>query len=502
MAGTDAPALAAVPGARPRPRLLRRRARPPGLGEHQPQERGNGAPGLARRNCGHDGGLVRRLVRRGVPLQPGRDPRHPRAAQGRAGRCSRRPAARRIRRAPTGNKWRLVLDDLLALLDHRGHLEVGKRMRWAVVAATAISQLEGGDAEMWAECLAPLCGLPERELAGALSGVEAGMHANAAGERREHEGKDRPAFYNWSYQRIVSDLGITQDDADAAALLVLRPDGSRAGRSAAERQRDSRDARTPDRETRQGPVEERLAIGLFAWSMRQQDLTVAQCASTLRRSRASVYEALRDAEADVAVNGEPMLATMWGSGPMVAGSEEHRRVQRAEAEAASASALPADSAEALVTVDPSSVPVHDLSQPIVAPGPIEAPASPARPRQPDPIPDGEVRETRFTPFYAVYRTSTARWSITRIVERGGFAYEVCEELPLEDAPVPVAAPARRRSAADDARATAILVAVRRETASARRALRRASSRVPARPGRLLPLDVALEARLYREASGH
>lgn len=411
------------------------------------------------------------------------------------------PAARRTRRPPTGSKWKLVLDDLHALLDHRGRLDVGVRMRWAVVAATALSQLEGGDAEMWSERLAPLCGLRERELAGAFSGVEAGMHAAAAGERREYEGKDRPAFYDWSYLRIVTDLGITQAEADAAALLVLRPDGSRAGRSAAERQRDCRDARNPDRETRQGQAEERLALGRFAWSLRQQGLTVADCASTLRRSRASIYEALREAEADVAENGVPMLALMWASGPMVAGSEEHRRAQLAEAEAAAvASATTADSAEAGVTADPSTDPVHDVSQRIVAPGPMGATRSPAAPRRPDPIPDGEVRETRFTPFYAEYRTSTARWSILRIVERGGIEFEIREDLPL-DAPAPVAAPVRPRTAADDARATAILVAAGRETTSARRALRRASSRPSSRPGPLLPLDVAHEACLYREASG-
>ncbi|UMY18812.1 hypothetical protein MMB17_05705 [Methylobacterium organophilum] len=411
------------------------------------------------------------------------------------------PAARRTKRPPTGNKWRLILDDLLALLDHRSRLDVGVRMRWAVVAATAISQIEGGDAEMWAERLAPLCGLPERELASAFSGVEAGMHAAAAGERREYEGKDRPAFYDWSYARIVSDLGISQDEADAAALLVLRPDGSRAGRSAAERQRDSRDARAPDRATRARQAEERLALGRFAWSLRQQGLTAAECASTLRRSRASIYEALREAEADIAENGVPMLALMWASGPMVAGSEEHRRAQLAEAEpAVAASATPADSAEAVVTADASAVPVHDESQRIVAPGPIEDPASPAAPRRPNPIPAGEVVETRYTPFYSEYRTATARWSILRVVERGGVEYEIREDLPLDDL-APVTAPVRRRTAADDARATAILGHVASETASARRASRRASSRIAARPGRLAPLDLATEARLYREASG-
>ncbi|MRI56554.1 hypothetical protein D8770_21710 [Methylobacterium sp. DB1607] len=412
------------------------------------------------------------------------------------------PAARRPQRAPTGNKWRLILDDLLALLDHRGRLEVGVRMRWAVVAATALSQLEGGDAESWAERLAPLSGLPERELASAFSGVEAGMHAAAAGERREYAGKDRPAFYDWSYLRIVTDLGITQAEADAAGLLVLRPDGSKAGRSAAERQRDSRDARAPDRATRAGQAEERLVLGLYAYSLRQAGLTVTQCASTLRRSRASLYEALREAEADVAANGEPMLALMFGSGPMVRGSEEHRRAQLAEAEAAAAaSATLADSAEEVVTADPSAVAVYDVSQSIVAPGPRGATRTPVPPWRPDPIADGEVVETRFTPFYAVYRTSTARWAITRVVERGGFEYEIREELSLDETPSPVALPVRRRSAADDARATAILGAAARETAAARRASRRASSLLAARPGRLAPLDPATEARLYREASG-
>jgi hypothetical protein len=376
------------------------------------------------------------------------------------------PTARRAQRAPTGSKWKLVIDDLMALLDHRGRLDVGVRMRWAVVAATALSQLEGGDAEMWAERLAPLCGLPERELASAFLGVEAGMHAHAAGERREHEGKERPAFYDWSYARIVDLLGISQDEADAAALIALRPDGSRAGRSAAERQRDSRDARNPDRSTRAKQAEARLSLGRRAWWMRVGGLTVAECASELGCCVATVERAL--AEADAHPDGIVALETVD-----------------------------------VPTVEAGAEPVEtpcDESQPIVAPGPMGAARSPAPPRRPDPIPAGEVVETRYTPFYAEFRSSTARWSILRVVERGGIEYEIREDLPL-DAPAPVAAPVRRRSAAEDARVTAVLGHVARETASARRASRRASSRLAARPVRLAPLDLATEARLYREASG-
>ena len=385
------------------------------------------------------------------------------------------PTARRAQRAPTGSKWKLVIDDLMALLDHRGRLDVGMRMRWAVVASTALSQLEGGDAEMWAERLAPLCGLPERELASAFSGVEAGMHAHAAGERREHEGKERPAFYDWSYARIVDLLGITQDEADAAALLVLRPDGSRAGRSAAERQRDSRDARDPNRMTRDLAGQMRASDGVTALAARAAGFTMQEISAGLRdagrpHSVNYVKQAIAHAEADLSALGYASLD------------------------------------EVTVTVEPStprsSRPDRQrVSQRIVAPGPIEGPASPAGPRRPDPIPDGEVVETRYTPFYSEYRTVTARWSIHRVVERGNFEYDVRTDLPLDEATPPVAAPVRPRTAADDARATAILGHVAREAASARRALRRASSRVAARPGRLLPLDVAHEARLYREASG-
>jgi hypothetical protein len=369
------------------------------------------------------------------------------------------------------NKWKLVLDDLMALLDQRKNLRVGMRMLWAVFAATAMSQTDGGDAEIWAERLAPLCGLPERELTIAFSGVEAGMYAHAAGEKREYEGKERPAFYDWSYARMTHELDISQDEADAAALLVLRPDGSKAGRSAADRQRDSRDARNPARMTRDLAIQEKAQDGVSAIEALAAGLTLTQiCAGFRAAGRPGSVNWLKQA------------------------------IGLAESELARIAALEAATVPtpAAIEVEDPSRARHDVSQRIVAPGP-KAPATPSA--TPAPVPEGEVRVRRYSPFFAEYRSSTAHWTILLIVE-GRWSQEIREELPL-DAPdlVPEDGPRALLTASQDALCGTVQAALRREATRSRRRDRRASTARSVARVALAPLDPAREIELYAEASG-
>lgn len=369
------------------------------------------------------------------------------------------------------NKWRLVLDDLLALLDHRKGLRVGTRMLWAVFAATAMSQTDGGDAEIWAERLAPLCGLPERELAIAFTGVEAGMHAHAAGEKREYEGVERPAFYDWSYARMTHELGISQDEADAAALLVLRPDGSKAGRSAADRQRDSRDARYPDRMTRDLALQEKAQDGVNAIEALGVGLTLTQICAGFRAA------------------GRP-ASLNWVKQAIALAQSELARI--AASEAASVSTAAADE------IEDARSDRHGKSRRIVAPGP-KAPATPSA--IPAPVPEGEVRVRRYSAFFAEYRSSTAHWTILRIVE-GRWSQEIREDLPL-DAPDLVLkfAPRFLPDPSQDALCGTVQAALRREATRGRRRDRRASTARSVARVALAPLDPAREIELYAEASG-
>lgn len=368
------------------------------------------------------------------------------------------------------NKWRLVLDDLLSLIDHRKSLRVGTRMLWSVFAATAMSQTDGGNAEIWAERLAPLCGLPERELTIAFSGVEAGMHAHATGEKREYEGKERPAFYDWSYARMVHELGISQAEADAAGLLVLRPDGSKAGRSDAERQRDSRDARNPSRMTRDLATQEKAQDGFSAIEALAAGLTLTQICAGFRAA------------------GRPGSVN-WVKQAIGLAESELARIAALEA-----ATVPTPAAIEVQDAHPAR---HGKSRRIVAPGP-KAPATPSE--TPAPVPEGEVRVRRYTPFFAEYRSATAHWTILRIVE-GRWSHEVREDLPL-DAPDLVPGGHRARpDAPRDALCGTVQAALRREATRDRRRDRRASTARSVARVVLAPLDPAREIELYAEASG-
>lgn len=377
-------------------------------------------------------------------------------------------AVPRMPRPFAANKWRLVLDDLMALLDHRKALRVGTRMLWAVFAATALSQTDGGDAETWAERLAPLCGLPERELVMAFSGVEAGMIAHAAGEKREYEGKERPSFYDWSYERMVHELGISQEEADAAALLVLRPDGSKAGRSDAERQRDSRDARNPDRMTRDLALQQKAQDGITAIEALGAGLTLTQiCAGFRAAGRPSSVNWLKSA------------------------------IVLAEAELVRIAAIEAISVPAAASIEAEAGDRHEESRRIVAPGPRGAAAtSPASIT----VQPGEVRVTRHSRFCSVVSTATGEWEwlgIEGVWGRGWNHDQMILLTPAEDLNPEDAA------LAESVRLGLVAEATRRPSRSPR-PIRRISGRTPV-AARLTPplppLDPALEAQCYWDASG-
>lgn len=401
------------------------------------------------------------------------------------------PAVRNAPRRRQGGKWTMILADLERLLDHRGAAEFERlklRDLWTLFAATAISVTEGGSAEAWAERLAPMIRLPVKEVEVSLSGVERGMIAHQAGETVDYKGAVRAAFYDYSYARIVDELDIGIEEACEAGLRVLVPGGA-IPMSDAERQRASRDARNPERNKRADQAEERLARGLWAYAMRQAGGTDAQSAEDFGLSKGSMSKALTEAEAYVEAHGVPLLAQMFAMKPMMAGSEEHLRAIANEDE----------SREETADV------VHDVSRSIVVSDPIAAPAAFPAPVTASPIPAGDVRETRFTPFYAEYRTATEAWSITRVKEFGGWI-EYRDALPLAEAASTIQ-PLRPASASDDGLLAVVMGMASAEAARDRRQARKAAQRRPvaraaaaSRTIALAPLDVAHEARLYRQAT--
>jgi hypothetical protein len=389
------------------------------------------------------------------------------------------PPVRKPRRARMGSKWVLIGEDLDRLLDHRGQTWFAKNRKrdwWILFRAISIAMTEGGTAQAWAERLAPRIGLPVSEVASSLKGVASGMHAADAGERRDWKGNDRPAFYDYSYTTIADRLLVDSGLATELGLLVLRPDGAPA-RTPAERQRVSRAASNPLRNTWRAQSDNRIGWGSYARLMRLDGATYAELVEAFGKSEDTIRRAIREADEAFAE-----------AGAMVS-------------EAAS---VPPATDEAEVQTFPEH---DDVSQPIVVVDPIEAPAIPAQPPQPAATPSvsaGTVRVTRITRVYATVETATGTWDWLRVEDfwaRGPM--EVNVSLLTDPAAVSHADAALAERAFEDlARASA-----RPVRTSTRNDRHRVSRRRPmaAQAVPLAPIDLAAdrirEVELYREASG-
>ncbi|KQO58065.1 hypothetical protein ASF24_15605 [Methylobacterium sp. Leaf86] len=369
------------------------------------------------------------------------------------------------RKRPPGGKWALILSDLMRLLEHRGaqwFADNRRRDLWAYYAATAISVTQGGNAEAWAERLAPLIGLPIHELTVALSGVERGMLAHQAGDTVPWNDGTRPAFYDTSIARVVDEMDVGIEEAGDLGLRILVPGGA-IPLTAAERQRLSRDARNPNRATRDRQATARLQDGYVALGAREEGYTVAEVAYVTGRSEESVRRAMKEAEAAIA-SGE--------------------------------------------VVESPSVEVStpdDLSRSIVAESSIEAPAALPAPSAGVQIPEGEVMVRRFTPFLSEYRTATERWTITRaqIFGRHGGWTEIRDDLSLDGPELAPAYVSRWTQASLDARTVPSTGAIGQKARRVHGALRGAPRRRSAISGAtapMAPLDVAHEAALYLAAT--
>lgn len=364
------------------------------------------------------------------------------------------PAVRQPRRPRNGSKWAMIGQDLDRLLEHHGqawfaHHHV--RDFWVLFRAISIAMTEGGDARAWAERLAPRIGLPVREVASSLKGVETGMHAADAGERRSWKGTDRPAFYDYSYATIAERMLVDVTVAADASLLVLFPEGAPA-RTPAERQRTCRAAKNPNRATRDSQSEDRLGWGSYARLMRLDGATYADLCVAFGRSEDTIRKAIREVE--VALS-EPAPA-------------DEQTIQTPE----------------------------EVSHSIV----VEDPAASASPQAPaSDVPPGSIRVTRHTRTFATVETATARWEWLLVEwERSHGRHEEWRLMT----PAGMVSP-DDAALADRARQELVSGSARPSRRTTR-PMRRLSSRTPVatlQTAPLPPLDPAREAELYREASG-
>lgn len=387
-----------------------------------------------------------------------------------AANSDRVPAPRGPRRPRKGSKWVLIGEDLDRLLDHRGAAWFRihkKRDWWVFLRAIAIAMTEGGCAQEWAERLAPRIGLPVAEAAASLSGVERGMRAAGAGERREWKGADRPAFYDYAYSTIADRLLVDEDVAREAGLRVLVMGGA-APLSPAERQRASRTVRNPLRATRDAQVEDRIGWGVYARLMRLDGATYPELVEAFGRSEDTIRKAIRAADAEW-TEAEAILSA--------ASTSETQAIQ-----------TPDDVSPSIVVSDPIETP------PAAEPAP--APAATA-----STVTTGEVRVHSWTRFLAEISTATGRWEWTRIDGVWGKGFNHVEMRLLTSAPggVSPADAALAEQASQDLLRASSKPARRSPRAERRRAYAGRPEAVRVAP--LPPLDLQREAELYREASG-
>lgn len=222
----------------------------------------------------------------------------------------------KLRRRISGGHWARVVEALDAIRVNRwgGTPPEGKRDLWAFLSACAIAQAEGGDAVSWASRLAGLAGLPEAELRTSLGALERILRRGEAGETSSDDA-ERPVGYVYSKARMLSLLGLSEDDARAAGAEALLPGG--VARSERERSawRRAEAGGTPRTVT----ISARLADGREALALQAAGKPMREIVKAFvgRRRETSLRRAMAEAAAETAADAlsENVAATPVETAP-------------------------------------------------------------------------------------------------------------------------------------------------------------------------------------------
>ena len=197
--------------------------------------------------------------------------------------------------------WRVMLDDLTKLLEHRGGMPEGCRQMFAFYVACGYAWLGYADRKTWATELAADVGLPAKELRSKLISVERRMKAAQAGKTqrvRGPQGEERriDPRYKVRAATIVETLGITAREAVDADLRLLAPGAVKAGR-AAERMAVHRRAKGMACRDDQQSV--RLDVGRRALALQAEGRSLAEVVAKVHsetgRGRTYVTKAMAEA---------------------------------------------------------------------------------------------------------------------------------------------------------------------------------------------------------------
>ncbi|BCM83735.1 hypothetical protein [Methylobacterium indicum] len=198
--------------------------------------------------------------------------------------------------------WETRLGELLRLREHRGRIAIGQRHAWTFLTANAYAQAKGGSPETWAELLAPLAGLTTVEALDCLGTLGRRQKRHEAGETIEHGDRAWNPLYHYSGSRMADILGVTEAEANAAGLRILRP-GKAVALTAVERKaaKRARDGAVP----RSDRADAKLAAGRQGLALRAEGKSLAEAVAAIQastgRGRTWAIEAMKAAAAEAAV---------------------------------------------------------------------------------------------------------------------------------------------------------------------------------------------------------
>lgn len=209
-----------------------------------------------------------------------------------------RPARTR-RAAPYAGKagvWERKLADLLRLREHRGRIAMGQRHAWVFLTANAYAQAKGGDPDTWASLLAPLAGLSVAEALDCLGTLGRRQKRHQAGETVEHGSQAWNPLYHYSGAKLADLLGVTEPEANAAGLNLVRP-GKGVAVPDIERKRAKRvrDGAVPHADR----ADAKLRAGRQGLALRAEGKAVAEAVAAIQashgRGRTWALEAMKAA---------------------------------------------------------------------------------------------------------------------------------------------------------------------------------------------------------------
>jgi len=135
-----------------------------------------------------------------------------------------------------------MLADLMRLHGHRGGIAKGHRHCWLFLVANCHAHIHGGNPETWAALYAHMAGLTVPDALDCLQSLGRRMRRHEAGETSEYKDEVWNVLFHHSGAKMADLLGVTQEEADAAGLNLVRPGKARSipprERQAAKRIRD------------------------------------------------------------------------------------------------------------------------------------------------------------------------------------------------------------------------------------------------------------------------